>query len=193
VLSVHGPVRLSGHGRSNVAVGPDGFAVVRNPYDVTDLGERFVVVLIAGILLSATANSLWPGHLDAIGLALGIVLAAAAVPVIVYAVVAFVQAVVGTATAVARPRRTVRELKRHWSGPHTHGVTDYVAVRDPKAIRLVLDAGELGEVTAVQGWLRPSMEITLRSGQVHRVTAHPWWRRRLTALAGDLRELEAAV
>jgi hypothetical protein len=172
-----------------VAVGPDGFAVVRNPYDVGDMGERFIVVMIAGVLLSAGANSLWPGHLDAIGLGLGIVLLAALLPVVAYGLIALAQLVTGTVSAVARPRRTLRELKRIAAGPHTHGVTDYLAVHDPRAIRLVVEAGDVAEIVPVRGWLRPTLEIGLRSGQVHRVAAHPWWRLALTRLARDLREL----
>lgn len=193
MLAIHGPVQVSGYGRSNVAIGPDSLAVVRNPYDVGDLGERFVVVLIGCILLSAGANSLWPGYLDVIGVALGIVIVAALLPLVVYAAIAFVQAVAGTVSAVARPRKAIRELKRHWRGPHTYGITDYLAVHDPTAIRLVLDAAELGDVTAVQGWWQPALEVRLRSGQVHRVTAHPWWRWRLTGLAKQLLELEASA
>jgi hypothetical protein len=197
VLAIHGPVQVSRYGRSNVAIGPDSLAVVRSPYDVGDLGERFVVVLIGGILASAAANSLWPGHLDVIGAALGIVILAALLPLLVTAAIAFVRAVAGTVSAVARPRRTIREARRQvggrWRGPHTHGITDYLAVHDPKAIRIVLDTAEVHEVTEVRGWLRPTLELTLRSGQVHRVTAHPWWRRRLTGLAKQLRELGAAA
>ena len=193
MLDVHGPVRVTGYGRSNVAVGPDGFAVVRNPYDVGDIGERFAVVLIGGSLLAVVANSLWPGHLDTIGLVLGLVLGMMGLLLVGYAAVALVQAVTGTVSAIARPREAIRELKRSWRGLRTHGITDYLADHDPGSIRFVLDAAELREVTPVQRWLRPALEITLRSGQIHRVTAHPWWRWQLTGLAKRLRELDTSA
>ena len=190
MLAIHGPIQVSGYGRSSVAVGPDGIAVVRNPYDVEDLGRRFVAVLVGGVLLSAIVNSLWPGHLDIISIGLGILLAAVLIPLIVSALITFVQVVAGTAAAVARPRATLRELKDLCNRPRPRNLSDYVAGHDPSVIRFFVDAADLDGVSGVAGWLRPSLEVRLRSGQVHRMTAHPWWRRRLSALAAGLRDLQ---
>jgi hypothetical protein len=189
VVSTHAPVHLSGAGRSTVAVGRDGIAILRNPYDLDDLARRSLVFLLAGVLTAAAANSLWPGQLDAIALALGIVLLAGLIPVVGYAIATLVAAVVGTAVAIARPRRTLKATKTVWRTARSDRVADVVAALDPQAVRAVVDRAEMRDVTAVRGWLRPTLDLALRSGRELRITAHPWWRRQLTRLAGDVREL----
>jgi hypothetical protein len=51
---------------------------------------------------------------------------------------------------------------------------------------MVVDAADIREITDVRGWLRPALDIGLRSGHEHRITAHPWWRRQLARLGRDL-------
>jgi hypothetical protein len=187
-VSMHGPVRLDDAGRSTAAVGTDGVAIMRNPYDATDMGYRFIAVLVIGGLLAASANTLWPDHVDLIALLYGAALLMAIVPLIVYAFLAVVGAVIGSATALARPRRTLRAAKTVWRTARSDRVEDFVAAMDAASVRLVIDRDEIRDVTAVRGWLRPRLEIALRSGHMHRLSAHPWWRLRLSKLARELRQ-----
>jgi hypothetical protein len=187
---MHGPVRLDDAGRSTAAVGADGVAIMRNPYDATDMGYRFIAVLGIGGLLAASANGLWPDQLDLIALVYGAALLMAIVPVIVYGFIALVGAVIGTAAALARPRGALRATKTVWRTARSERVEDFVDGVDPAAVRLVIDHDEIRDITAVHGWLRPRLEIALRSGTLHRISAHPWWRPRLSRLARELRQAQ---
>jgi hypothetical protein len=187
VVSMHGPVRVDDAGRSTAAVGTDGVAILRNPYDAADMGYRFIAVLVIGGLIAGSANSLWPDHLDLIALLYGAALLMAIVPLIVYGFIAFVGAVIGTGTALARPGHTLRATKTVWRTTRSDRVEDFVAGIDAAAVRLVIDHDEIRDIVAVRGWLRPHLEIALRSGTVHRLSAYPWWRFRLTKLARELR------
>lgn len=185
-MSLHGPVRLDDAGRSTAAVGADGVAIVRNPYDASDMGYRFIAVLVVGGLIAAGADSLWPDHTDLIALAYGAALLIAIVPLIVYGLIALVGAVIGTAAAIARPRRTLKATKTARRVVRSDRVEDFVSALDADTVRLVIDRDEIRDLTTVRGWLRPHIEIAVRSGQVHRVIAHPWWRLRLSKLAREL-------
>jgi hypothetical protein len=187
VVSLHGPIRLDEAGRSIAAVGTDAVAIMRNPYDSTDMGYRFVAVLVVGGLIAASANSLWPEQQNLIALVYGAALLMAIVPLIVYGFIALVGAVIGTAAALARPRGALRATKAVWRTARSERVADFVAGVDPAAVRLVIDRDEIREVTAVRGWLRPRLVIALHSGALHRISAHPWWRPRLSKLARELR------
>jgi hypothetical protein len=184
---MHGPVRLDDAGRSTAAVGTDGVAILRNPYDATDMGYRFVAVLVVGGLISASVSSLWPEQLDLIALVYGAALLMAIVPVLVYGFIALVGAVIGTAAALARPRGALRATKAVWRTARSERVEDFVAGVDPAAVRLVINHDDIRDVTAVHGWFRPRLGIALTSGVVHRISAHPWWRLRLSRLARELR------
>jgi hypothetical protein len=188
VVSMHGPVRLDDAGRSTAAVGTDGVAIMSNPYDATDMGYRFIAVLVIGGLIAASANSLWPDQIDLIALIYGVSLLMAIIPLIVYGFITLVGAVIGTAVALSRPRRTLRATKTVWRTARSNRVDDLVAAVDAAAVRLVIDRDEIRDVTGVRGWLRPHLDIALRSGVVHRISAHPWWRLRLSRLAHDLRQ-----
>jgi len=187
VVSLHGPIGLDDAGRSTAAVGTDGVAIMRNPYDAGDMGYRFFAVLVVGGLIAASANSIWPDQTDLIALAYGAALLIAIVPLIVYGFITLVGAVIGTATALARPHRTLRATKAVWRTARSDRVEEFVATIDAAAVRLVIDRDEIRDVTAVRGWIRPRLEIALRSGEVHRVSAHAWWRLRLSKLGRELR------
>lgn len=120
------------------------------------------MAFILGLVASAAANSLWPGHLDTIVIGLGIVLGAGFVPVIVHGIIAAVAVVVGTASALARARQTMRAMQTVWRGTASNRVADYVAGLDAEAVRAVVQRDEIRDVSAVRGWLLPQLEIALR-------------------------------